>query len=141
MNYEAIARNDLEMFKDVIRKNKEAVHPTALVFTDKTQVYVVMEFRSKEEEEIVLEKLAAAVRSIEATAVILYGTAMTFIPAYGPDPAPLLFASIFVPGKEVYTIGQPYTVIEGEPIFGEEFNSSEKSISPWQVPAFWETTA
>jgi hypothetical protein len=141
MNYEAIARNDLEMFKDMIRANKEAVHPTALVFTAKTQVYVVMEFCNKEEEEIVLQKLAASVRSIDATAVILFGTAMTFIPAYGPDPTPLLFASIFVPGKAVYTIGQPYTVIEGEPIFGEEFNSSEKNISPWQVPAFWETTA
>lgn len=143
MNYQAIARDQLENFKDIMRRKKEgALHPVALIIKSSSeQMFIVMEFRTPEEEEIILKNLAEAVRGAGAVAVILFGTASTFIPAYGNDPVPLLFASIYVPDEEVYTIGLVYTVIEGEPLFGEEFTSSERNISPWQVPAFWETSA
>jgi hypothetical protein len=141
-HYIAAARLQQEDFKDIMRKHKQGfVHPAALLFLpDDSRLLIVMEFRSKAEEEIVLRNLAAYVRESKAKAVILFGTAQTFIATYGADPVWFLFASIYVPSEKVYTLGHVYTVIEGEPIFGEEFNSGEKEISPWQFPAFWETS-
>src|SRR5712692_6885949 len=94
--YETIAGDQLEAFKQILNQHKDgALHPVALLIgpTGK-QLMVVMEFRSPAEEEIVLAKLVNTVRSAGATAVILFGTANTFIPAYGNDPVPFLFASI-----------------------------------------------
>jgi hypothetical protein len=134
-----MARDWLATFKGHMQERKVgSYHPCALVIPpDANAFLLVMEWHSAEEEQIVKEKLATYVREAGAVAVIMFGTAKTFIPSMGAFPVPFLFASIHTPDLPVYTFGQTVTMVDGEPLFGEEFDSKVHNISPWQAPDFW----
>jgi hypothetical protein len=136
-----MARDWFATFKGHMQERKmKGYNPVALLIAPGNELMIVMDWKTLEEQKIVLEKLVAAIREMECIAVILFGTAYTQYPDMGTEPVPFLFANIHTPDEPIYTIGQTYSVLEGETIFGEEIDSLTHDVTPWQVPAFWEKT-
>ena len=137
--YITTARAYLDEFKKIMVTYKDsAIHPVALfIMPNLAEVMMVMEWRSPEEKDVVLDKMVVAARAAGAAAVVVFGTANALMPQLGDVPALFLFADIHVPNEKTYSLGQIYALVDGNIVFLDEMNSSTHNILFFQIPSIW----
>jgi len=72
-----------------------------------------------------------------AECIIFCGSGRGTCAKLGPGEVLYVFASIYLPGFEPWTIAQMYTVMEREVVFAQEFSSSDSNIEFFQLPGLW----
>ncbi len=72
-----------------------------------------------------------------AECIIFCGSGRGICTKLGDGEVFYVFASVYLPGFEPWTIAQMYTIVEKEVIYAQEFSSSDNNIAFFQLPGLW----